>query len=137
MIVDVEINQGDRLPRAQGQPAVDDGNRGIGRQERRQHVGAAVPARTMGVTSAVVGGQHLGQHRQQILVTPRGQFDDGQAGGGVRDEDVEHPVAGGAGVAGGCGVVSGGGGGGGAGLGGGAGDEGLTLGGQVEAPLAV
>ena len=49
---------------------------------------AAVP-----VAPPVVRGQEVGEGGEQVVVRARPRLDDRDAGGGVRDEHVEEPVA--------------------------------------------
>jgi len=54
---------------------------------------AAVPRRAVRVPPALVGREQPGQGGQQIVVAARAQFQHRDAGGGMRHEYVQQPVA--------------------------------------------
>lgn len=64
-----------------------------------QDVVAAVARGAVAVLPAVVGGEQGVQCGEQVVVAARARLDDGHPGRGVRDEDVEEPVAAGRGLA--------------------------------------
>ena len=65
----------------------------MGRDEGGQDVVAAVAGATVAVLPAVVGGQQGVQRGQEVVVAAGAGLENGDAGGGVRDEDVEEAVA--------------------------------------------
>src|SRR3954462_14031461 len=67
VVVDVEVDEADRLPRPQRDPPVDDGHRAVRRHERRHDVGAPVTAAAVRMPPAVVGGEQLAERREEIF----------------------------------------------------------------------
>src|SRR5690606_33829830 len=67
-IVDVQVNDGDRLPRPQGEFPGNHGDRGVGGDQGWHHVGAAVAERPVLVSPAVVGGQQVPQAGEEVFV---------------------------------------------------------------------
>ena len=64
----------------------------MGRDDRREDVVAAVAGAAVAVLPAVVGGQEGVQGGEEVVVAARAGLDDGDTGGGVRDEDVQQAV---------------------------------------------
>ncbi len=64
-----------------------------GRDERRQHVVAAVPAAAVPVPVDVVGGQQPVDRVGEVGLAARARLDQRDAGGRVRHEHVQQPVA--------------------------------------------
>ena len=92
-IVDVQVHQDDGLPRPQGHPAPEHGQRHRRAHEGGQDVIGPVARRSVGVPVAVVAGEEALQRGQQVALGPRAGLHQGHAGGGVRHEDVDQPVA--------------------------------------------
>src|SRR5512142_665478 len=67
-VVDVRVDEGDRLPRAEREPAVDDGDRERRRDDRRQHVVRPVARRPVPVDPALLPGQEPFEGRGEVLL---------------------------------------------------------------------
>src|SRR5271165_6117190 len=92
-VVHVEVDQGDGLPGAEGQAAADHRDGRVGRHQGRHDVRPAVPAGSVRVPPAIVGGQQAAEGRQEVIVAARAEFDQRDARGRVRHEDVQQAVA--------------------------------------------
>ena len=92
-VVDVGVDQHDRLPGAQREAAVEDRHRDAGRDERRQHVVGAVAGRTVAVPPAGRPRQQVVERPDQVVVAAGAGLDDRHAGGGVGHEHRRQAVA--------------------------------------------
>ena len=92
-IVDVGIEQGDRLPRPEGKLATDHRNGQRRRDEKRQHVIGAVTGRAVAMAPALIPRQELVQRGESVVVGTGPQLQDRQARGGMGHEHGEQPVA--------------------------------------------
>ena len=95
-IVDVRIDQADRLPGAELEPSVDDRHHDRRCDECREDVVSPMPRRAVPVPPPTARGQQIVQHRQQVDVAARSGLEDGHAGRGVGHEDGEQAVVSGA-----------------------------------------
>ena len=79
VVVDVEVDQADALPRAEREAPTVDRHARVGRHEARHDVRAAVSRGAVPMSPPVVGGQQVGQRREQVVVRPGPGLDDGDA----------------------------------------------------------
>ncbi len=66
---------------------------GVRRDQRRHHVGPAVTPAAVSMPPPVVGGQEVGQRREQVLVAAGAGLQDRESRGRVGYEQVQQPVA--------------------------------------------
>src|SRR5690242_706612 len=67
-VVAVGVDEADRLPGAEGDPAADHGQCRVRRDPGRQDVVAPVPRRAVPMPPPVLGGQQLIDRREQVVV---------------------------------------------------------------------
>src|ERR1035437_3661854 len=91
-VVGVRIEQCDRLPRPESEPAGDHGYCQRGRGQERQDVVGAVALRAVAVHPAVVPREHPVEARHQVGLRPGAEFHDDQTGG-MRHEHGEKPTS--------------------------------------------
>src|ERR1035437_668745 len=91
-VVGVRIEQCDRLPRPESEPAGDHGYCQRGRGQERQDVVGAVALRAVAVHPAVVPREHPVEARHQVGLRPGAEFHDDQTGG-MRHEHGEKPIS--------------------------------------------
>lgn len=92
-IVDVRIEQGDRLPRAEGELTADHRNGQRGRDEQRHDVIGAVPGRAVAMAPALIARQEPVQRGESVVVRAGPQLQDRQARGGMGHEHRKQPIA--------------------------------------------
>ncbi len=92
-VVPVRIHETHRLPRPQRQPPVDDRKRGVGRDEGREDVVAAVAGAAVLVAPAVVGGKEVGEGGEEVVVAACAGFDDGDAAVACGTKTFRRPSA--------------------------------------------
>ena len=99
-VVRVRVEQADRLPRPETEPAGDDRHRQRWRGEERQDVIRAVAGRAVAVAvQPVLARQQSIERGEQVVVGAGADLDDDEARGRVRDEDRQEAVAAGGRVA--------------------------------------
>src|SRR3954452_6307113 len=92
-VVHVEVDQADALPGAEREPAVEHRHRGVRRNQCRHHVGATVARAAVPVPPAVISREQVAERPQQVLVGAGPGLDHGDAGSGMRHEQLEQTVA--------------------------------------------
>jgi hypothetical protein len=95
LVVGVRIEQADRLPCPEGQPAAEDRHGQRRRRQQRQDVVRAVPRRSVSVAVVpVLARQQSIERIEQVVIGARADFDDDQARRRVGHEDGEQAVLG-------------------------------------------
>ena len=92
-VVDVQVHQHDGLPGPQRHPAPEHGHRHRRAHEGGQDVIGPVARRSMRMAVAGVAGEESVQRSEQVGLGSRAGLHQGHAGGGVRHEHVDQPVA--------------------------------------------
>ena len=92
-VVDVEVDEADALPGAEREPAAE--HRAPWRTAARAPAsrGSGRARAAVAVPPAVVGRQQVAERGEQVVVAARTGLDDRDAGGRMRDEHVQQPVA--------------------------------------------
>lgn len=91
-VVRVEVDNDDRLPGPEAQPAADHGQADRGTDDGREQVVGAVARGPMGMAIPVIAGEQALQGGDQVLVGAGSRLDHGQSRGGMGNEDIDEAV---------------------------------------------
>lgn len=92
-VIGVEVDEDDALPLAEGWIALLDGDGDRGADDGGQDVVSAVSERAVAVFVGKVTGEQPSEEVFEILLGAGADFDEGDAGGGMGDEDGEQATA--------------------------------------------